>query len=372
MHPDIEEPAPRNIALDKPVRAAVIVLAVLAVLTALSVASVFVVPVILSILLALVFSGPCRWLKRRGIPQPVSAAAIVLSLLSGVAFFAAALAIPVAGWIEDAPRMAQEVEWKLRNLSGMAAAVVEAEEQITEAAATAAAADADAGGGPLEVVVEERGPLTEVALGAPLIVAQTVFVLILTFFILASGSLFHERLVAVMPSFSDKRRAINIAYDVEREVSRYLLHITLINAGLGIAVGMALGALGMPNPMAFGLLAFVMNFVPFVGALVGLVLSFAVALVNLPSLFDAFVVAGVYFMLTSIEGQVITPWMVGRKLRLNTVVILIAVAFWAWLWSIMGMIMAVPLLVTMSVLCKHIDALKPMGQFLAGPGPNRD
>ncbi|APX13658.1 hypothetical protein BWR18_03185 [Tateyamaria omphalii] len=345
------------------------VLAVLAVLAALSFASVFVVPVILAILLALVFSGPCRWLRRRGIPQPVSAAAIVLSLLSGVAFFAAALAIPVAGWIEDAPRMAQEVEWKLRNLSGMAAAVVEAEEQITKAAATAAAADE--GNGPLEVVVEERGPLTEVALGAPLIVAQTVFVLILTFFILASGSLFHERLVSVMPNFSDKRRAISIAYDVEREVSRYLLHITLINAGLGIAVGIALGALGMPNPLAFGLLAFVMNFVPFVGALVGLVLSFAVALVNLPSLFDAFVVAGVYFTLTSIEGQVVTPWLVGRKLRLNTVVILIAVAFWAWLWSIMGMIMAVPLLVTMSVLCKHIDALKPLGEFLAGPGPDR-
>lgn len=263
--------------------------------------------------------------------------------------------------------MAQEVEWKLRNLSGVAAAVVEAEEQITEAAAAAA----DQTNAPLEVVVEQRGPLTEVALGAPLIVAQTVFVLILTFFILASGSLFYERLVAVMPNFADKRRAISIAYDVEREVSRYLLHITLINAGLGVAVGLALGALGMPNPMAFGLLAFAMNFVPFVGAMVGVVLSFAVALMNLPSLFDAAVVAGVYFLLTSIEGQVVTPWLVGRKLRLNTVVILIAVAFWAWLWSIMGMIMAVPLLVTMSVLCKHIDALRPLGEFLSGPGEAR-
>nr|WP_275041500.1 AI-2E family transporter [Tateyamaria sp. ANG-S1] len=342
-------------------------MACLALLTALSVASVFVVPVILSILLALVFSGPCRWLKRRRIPEPLSAAAIVLSLLSAVGFFAAALAIPAAGWIEDAPRMAQEVEWKLRNLSGVAAAVVEAEEQITEAAAAAA----DQTNAPLEVVVEQRGPLTEVALGAPLIVAQTVFVLILTFFILASGSLFYERLVAVMPNFADKRRAISIAYDVEREVSRYLLHITLINAGLGVAVGLALGALGMPNPMAFGLLAFAMNFVPFVGAMVGVVLSFAVALMNLPSLFDAAVVAGVYFLLTSIEGQVVTPWLVGRKLRLNTVVILIAVAFWAWLWSIMGMIMAVPLLVTMSVLCKHIDALRPLGEFLSGPGEAR-
>ena len=95
-------------------------------------------------------------------------------------------------------------------------------------------------------------------------------------------------------------------------------------------------------------------------------ISFAVALVALPTAFDAFVVAAIYFALTSIEGQLVTPWLVGRQLRLNTVVILIAVAFWAWLWSVMGMIMAVPLLVCLRVLCRHIAPLQPLGEFLAG------
>lgn len=261
--------------------------------------------------------------------------------------------------------MALEVERKLKDISGVAAAVAEADRRIEEAAAGAASSKDQ----PVEVVIDDSsGPLTTVAVGAPLIVAQTVFVIILMFFILASGSLFYERLVNVMPSFADKKRAIQIAYDVEQEVSRYLLAITCVNAGLGLAVGISLAMLRMPNPLAFGLLAFVLNFVPFVGAIIGVVVSFGVALITLPTLSDALIVAVAYFALTAVEGQFITPWLVGRHLSLNTVVILISVAFWAWLWSVMGMIMAVPLLVTFRVLCSHIDTLKPFGEFLSGPG----
>lgn len=186
------------------------------------------------------------------------------------------------------------------------------------------------------------------------------------FFILASGSLFYERLVRVMPTLKEKKKALKIAYDIERDVSRYLLAITAINAGLGLSIGTAMWFLGMPNPLAFGLLAFMLNFVPFLGAIGGVIISFGVALVALPTAFDAFTVGAAYFALTSIEGQLITPWLVGRHLRLNTVVILIAVAFWAWLWSIMGMIMAVPLLVCLRVFCKHVAPLRPFGEFLAG------
>ncbi|KIT17061.1 AI-2E family transporter [Jannaschia aquimarina] len=341
---------------------AIIVLAILAVLAALAVARVFVVPVIMAFLLALVFSPLCRWFRRRGVPEPVAALAIVLGLLAGLAATSFSLALPVSGWLEDAPGIAREAERKLRVLAGYAEAVSEAGRQIEEAAASGEGTEA----APVEVVIAEQGPLTTVALGAPLIVAQTVFVLILTFFILASGSLFYERLVRVMPTLTEKKRALQIAYDIERDVSRYLLSITVINAGLGLAVGLAMALLGMPSPLAFGLLAFALNFVPFLGAIGGVAISFAVALVTLPTAFDAFVVAAVYFALTSVEGQVVTPWLVGRRLRLNTVVILIAVAFWAWLWSVMGMIMAVPLLVCLRVLCQHVEPLRPFGEFLAG------
>lgn len=340
----------------------IICIGLLAVLGALAIARVFVVPLILSFLLALVFSPLCRWLRRRGVPASVSAFGIVFLLLVGTSATTVSLAIPVSEWIDDAPRIAREAERKLRTLVGYAEAVTEASEKL-EAAASGKKKGAEA---PVEVVIAEQGPLSIIALEAPLIVGQVIFVLILTFFILASGSLFYERLVNLMPTFKEKKRAIQIAHDVEAELSRYLFSITAINAGLGVAVGIALALLGMPNPLAFGLLAFALNFIPYLGAIGGVIISFGVAIVVLPEAYDAFLVAGVFFLLTSIEGQIITPWLVGKRLRLNAVVILISVAFWAWLWSIMGMIIAVPLLVTTRVLCRHIEPLQPLGEFLAG------
>lgn len=346
----------------------VVILAAMAVLTALAVARVFLVPVILALLLALVFSPLCRWLWRRGIPEALSAAAIVLLLLMGIVATSTTLAVPVATWIEDAPQITREVERKLRSITGLAEAVIKASEEVEKATKPT---NGD-GNEPVEVVVQEPGALSVIAFGAPLIAAQTAFVLILLFFVLASGNLFYVRLVRVMPTFADKKRAIAIAYDIERELSRYLLSITAINAGLGVAVGAAFALLGMPYPLLFGLLAFALNFVPFVGALIGTVLAFAVALITLPTVWDAFLTAAVFWSLTAIEGQFVTPWLVGRQLRLNTVVILVAVAFWAWLWSVMGMLMAVPLLVSFRVFCRHVPQLSALEEFLSARDPDRD
>lgn len=341
---------------------AVIILAVLAVFAALAMARSFLVPVILAFLLALVFRPLCRWLRRRGIPEPLSAGAIVLVLFVAIVTVSGSLAVPVSEWIDDAPRIALEIERKLKDISGVAEAVIKVDEQVERA--TKSVADSESSG-PVEVVVRERGPVTVIALGAPLVAAQVVLVLILVYFVLASGSLFYERLVQVMPTFADKKRAISIAYDIEREVSRYLLSITLINAGLGVAVGTAFALLDMPTPMLFGLLAFALNFVPFIGAIIGTGLSFAVALVSMDTAADALLVAATFWALTAVEGQFVTPMLVGRQLRLNTVVILISVAFWAWLWSIMGMLMAVPLLVSFRVLCRHVPQLSAVEGFLS-------
>ncbi|MEJ6390574.1 AI-2E family transporter [Gymnodinialimonas ulvae] len=340
----------------------VLIIAFLAVIYSLAVARVFIVPVILAFLLALVFSPLCRWFRRRGVPEPVSAGAILLGLVAGLFIMTLSLAAPVSQWIEDAPFIAQELQQKLRGLAGIAEAVAEANEQVQEVADPSDDEIDD----PMEVVVRSGGPLTSVAYGAPVILGQTAFVLLLLYFILASGPLFYERLVRVMPTLADKKRAVRIAYDVEREVSRYLLTITVINAGLGAAVTVSFSLLDMPSAVVFGLLAFALNYVPFIGAIIGTFLTLAVALVTKDTATAAFLVAFTYWALTSIEAQVVTPLAVGRRLKLNTVVILIAVAFWAWIWSIMGMLMAVPLLVTLRVFCDHVPQLKPVGAFLSG------
>ncbi|MBV7379985.1 AI-2E family transporter [Maritimibacter dapengensis] len=337
-------------------------LALLALITALALAREFLVPVLMAFLLALVFSPMCRWLRRRGIPEPVSATVIVAALIGGLAAAITAFAMPISDWVQHAPDHMREIEEKLQSWSGVAEAVSDAGKEIENAADAASGSE-----GATEVVVREGGPMSRIAFEAPLVAAQTALVLIVLFFVLASGNLFYERLVRVMPTFADKRRALTIVYDVEREVSRYLLSITIINAGLGVAVAIALSLLGMPSPLIFGLLAFALNYVPFIGALVGAALVFSVGLVSQDTSFDAILAALTYWGLTAIEGQFITPMLVGKHLRLNTVVIIISVAFWAWLWSVMGMLMAVPLLVTFRVFCKHVPQLWAIEEFLSGP-----
>jgi predicted PurR-regulated permease PerM len=195
-----------------------------------------------------------------------------------------------------------------------------------------------------------------------------VFTLILMFFLLSSGDMFYEKLVHVMPTFSDKRRAVRIVYDIERKLSRYLFTITVINAALGASIGLAMWWFGMPNPVLFGIIGFLLNFVPYLGAIVGVTVAMVVGFVTLDEAQQALIAGGVYFALTSIEGQFVTPYFVGRSLRLNTVVVFLSVTLFAWLWSVVGMLVATPLLVTVRAFCDHIPALEGFGHFLSARG----
>ena len=217
-------------------------------------------------------------------------------------------------------------------------------------------------------MVEERGAAMTLAMTAPTVLAQIVLTLVLLFFLLASGDMFYEKIVHVTPRFSDKRRAVRIAYDIERRLSRYLLTIAIINAGLGCAIGLAMWAIGMPTPLLFGVIGFVFNFVPYVGAVAGVVIVTAVAIVSLDTVGLALLAGALYFACTTVEGQFVTPYFVGRALRLNVVVVFISVTLWAWLWSVVGMLVATPMLVAIRTFCEHIPALEPFGDFLSGRG----
>jgi predicted PurR-regulated permease PerM len=200
----------------------------------------------------------------------------------------------------------------------------------------------------------------------PQLIAQLFFTLILLFFLLASGDMFYEKIVHVMPTWSDKRLAMRIAHDIERKLSHYLSTITFINAGLGVAVGSAMWLLGMPNPILFGVLAFALNFIPYVGALAGVILALVVGIVSLPNVYDAVLVAAVYLLLTSLEGQIVTPHLVGRRLRLNTVVVFVSITLFAWLWSVVGMLVAMPLLLALRTFCEHIPSLNAARRLPVG------
>ncbi|WP_158583409.1 AI-2E family transporter [Salinisphaera sp. Q1T1-3] len=339
----------------------VIGLFLFAAVAVLSLAKEFLVPVLMAFLLSMVFAPIRRVFDRRGVPSALSAVVIVTLLIMLVVGLMSALIVPASEWVDAAPKIERQIQQKVTRVSQSFNGLIEIDRHISrmtgQSDETPPAAPTGEGNG--------RSMAASAMMLAPSIVAQLVFTFVLLLFLLASGDMFYEKLVHVFSRFSDKRRAIRIAFAIERKLSRYLMTITLINAGVGVAVGLAMSLLGLPDPALIGLVTFILNFVPYLGPFAGIVLVAAIAAVDFDWLGWAGIAAAVYLVITVIEGQFATPYFVGRNLRLNTVVVFVAVSFWAWLWSVIGMIVAVPVLVAVRTFCEHIDGLNPLGDFLS-------
>jgi predicted PurR-regulated permease PerM len=326
----------------------------------------FLVPVVVACLLTLMFTPLRRFLNRLGAPSWFCAVIVLASLLTAGTVGVATLSGPVAQWIEDAPSIGWRVEQKIRNLRKPVESIVEAGKKVDELADGKAAPDTQ------KVQVKEKSMIQRIAASAPGVAAQIAFVLVLLFFLVASGDMFYEKLVHVLPTLTDKRRALKIAFDIEQRLARYFSTVALINATLGVVIALAMSVMGMPSPALLGLIAFLLNFIPFVGSIIGVCLVTVIGIVALPELWMALTAGSIYLTLTAIEGQLITPYFVGRSLKLNTVVVFLSVALWAWLWSAVGMFIAVPVLVVIRVFSEHIPALGPLGDFLSARGVETD
>lgn len=322
----------------------------------LSYAKSFFVPVVLAFLLTMVFSPVRRVCDRRGIPAPLTSTLIVAGLLIAAVGILGTLSLPVTGWIERAPEITAQIRTQASDVSGALSGVFEAADRLR--ALTRPGEDVE------RVATAQGGYAFDIATLVPSVMAQIVFTLVLLFFLLASGDMFYEKLVHVIPRFSDKRRAMSVVRDIERKLSRYLFTITVINAGLGVAVGTAMWLVSMPSPIVFGMIAFLFNFIPYLGALAGVAIAAAVALVSFDWVGWSPIVGAIYFGLTTVEGQLVTPYFVGRNLRLNTVVVFLSVTFWAWLWSAVGMVVAVPLLAALRTISNHVDGMGGLADFL--------
>lgn len=317
-------------------------------------------PVVLAFLLAITFSPIRRAMEKIRIPSGIAAALITVGLLLGLIGAFAGVSAPLGDYVANAPQYLADAEDKLRSVSETVEKVQTVGEGVERAAQQEAADEVQT------VKVREPGVAERAASVAPIILAQIVLTLALLFFILASGDMFAEKIVHSIARFQDKRRAVRIIRDIETKLSRYFFTITVINAGLGVAIALAMWALGMPHPYLFGLFAFVFNFVPYIGAVLGVGIATVIGIVTFDEVTSALFAGFVYFLLTSFEGQFVTPYAVGRSLRLNTVVVFIAVAFWGWMWSVIGMIVAMPILIALRVFAEHIPTLYSFGDFLSG------
>jgi len=330
---------------------------VLAVLGFLYFAQQLVVPIVLAVLLNFLLSPFVRAAQRCCVPRPVSGVVLVCSLGAAVLLGVYALSQPASRFIEDLPNELRILDQRLEGVSGSLEQLTETArevEEVTIGDEEAAAAPARPG-----VVQMAFGYAQSLGIGA-------LAAVILLLFLLCSGEIFLHKLVRVLPTLHDKRLAVEIFRQIEREVSHYLLTITLINAALGATAGLLLWLVGTPTPALWGAMVGVLNFIPYLGPGMAMVVLAFVGLTSFDSLMMAAVPPLIVLGLNIVEANIFTPLALGKRLDLNPVMIFLALSFWGFLWGIPGMVLAVPLLVMLKIVSDHIEPLAPLREFLSG------
>jgi predicted PurR-regulated permease PerM len=331
---------------------------VLAALYTLYFARAFFLPIVLAVLLDFLLSPLIRALKRARVPEPLGAALVIVGLLgtAGVAVYG--LVGPAREWGAKLPASMREAENRLRKLRTPVEQVSKTAEQVEQVAKV------DNGAKTQEVVV--KGPtLTERLFGTTqTLIASAFEVVILLYFLLAAGDLFLQKLIKVLPQFRDKKKAVAIARETEASISTYLVTVTLVNLALGLAVGIVMFLLKMPNPLLWGALAALAEFIPYLGASAVVTLLTLAGLVTFEQVGHALLIPAAYLGVNVLQSQLLAPLILGRKLTLNPVAIFVGLVFWWWIWGVPGAFIAVPLIATFKIFCDHIEALAPIGEFL--------
>jgi len=331
---------------------------ILAMLYTFHFARALLMPIILAILFSLLLSPIVGWLRKLRLPEPVGAALVMVALVSGIVFAIYTLAEPAAQWLDKAPESLSTAESKLRKLKQPVADVQRAAEKIEAMTQLQAAKK------PREVVVQTPGLGAFITSRTPYLITGLISTLVLLYFLLASGDLFMRKTVRLIPTWRDKVHAVEVGREIQRELGRYFFTVTLINGALGIATAIAMRALGMPNPLLWGAMAMLLNYIPYLGPSTTLAVLSMAAVMSFDDLNRIWPVPAVFLALVVLEGQLIQPIVVGRSLRLNPVMVFVAFLLLGWLWGIAGMFLAVPILVTLKVICDHVERFAALAEYL--------
>lgn len=323
----------------------------------------FLIPLTAAMLGFLVILPIERWLTRRMVPSALTAASVTLGLGAVISFVLLTVSTPILTLIDDLPRMIDNLRYDMANMGGE---TIEKIEEATEAAAEILEGEDEPQQTTITLNEEAGSMLAPILSRAPALGAQLVLTLVLLFFMIASGASFLRKLVIVAPNLQEKRKAVLVVNTIAEKLGVYLGGITMINAGLGIAIGLAMWLLGLPNPIMFGFIAFAFNFVPFLGAIAGASLAGIVGYGEFGDPWDALIIFLIYMALTNFEGQFVTPYVLSGRLKLNPPIVFATVAFFAWIWSVIGMVVAVPILIAAKIILDEIPSTRGIGIFLGG------
>jgi len=345
------------------------VLAAAALMVTVRVAAPVLVPVLVSILLAYALEPLIAALATLRLPRPVAAIVVFVLLgLTGVGV-ARAARTQVNGFLTDLP---QEVANLQRALAtpptdgfGFIDQLKRAEDEFRRAATP---------GGPQGVarvsVVERRLDLRRYLLGTGyrlLVTGFDVFtIVVLTFLLVATGDLFRRRIVALAgPRLADRKITVEVLSAIDRQIERYLQTRVLISTIIATATATAMWTIGLEHPVIWGLVAGVLNVLPYVGPMTATALITLAAFLQFKTLEMTGLACGLATIIAAVEGNLITPWLTSRAGDLNTVAVMVALLFWGWMWGVWGLLLAVPILVTVKAASDHIDQLKPLGELVS-------
>ncbi len=319
-----------------------------------------VMPVFLACIIGMALKPLIRWLDSCRVPPPLSAAILLLLFVSAVVIGFAQLGRPAVAWMNEAPQHMTEVRHRVLKMVPRLAHLGEMAAAVNNLGAT----DDEQNKAPK--VELKASPVPGVFINwTGSFLAGLGETLVLLYLLLASGDLFLQKLVRVMPTLRDKKSAVEISREIQQNISRYLFSVTLINLGLGLVVCGGLYFMHVPNAPMWGMLVALLNFVPYFGPVVGIILLATVGLLTFDSLWQAILPPAWYLLLHLLEANLITPVLLGRRFTLNPVVIFVSLIFWTWLWGVPGALLSVPILVSVKVVCDRVPAMSHFSELLS-------
>jgi predicted PurR-regulated permease PerM len=329
-------------------------------LAALYVASSIILPVVLALVLNLLLQPAVRLLGRVHVPRAVGALLTVFLVIGALVGLVAALSVPAATWAERLPEGIPRLEAHLEVIKGPIQALQKIIQQAEQAA------DAPPGRGSIVSVRRDLGITGALFAGTRSVLDGLFTTVLVLYFLLVAGNIFLRRIVEILPTFSNKRQAVDISQQIQEDISAYLVTITAMNAAVGVATAVAMYLCGLGDPLLWGTTAFLLNYIPIIGPLFGVCIFVLVGLLSFESLWWALLPPAIYLGIHLVEGETLTPMLLARRFTLNPVLIILSLVFWFWMWGVLGAILAVPMLAILKIISDRLRPLKALGHFLEG------
>ena len=348
--PADDAPAPAAPAPPRP-RAplSVVVIAVLAVGVVLWAAQGLILPVLLAMFFALIGNPIIRILRRAYVPRFVAALLLIVLGLSTTVLLGEQLVQPATEWIREAPRGIRQFAPKVRDMVKPVQEANQAAQRLAQAA----------GGEQRRVqVVQESGDPFRLLVTTPKLISSVLAVVLLTFFFMVYGENLQKHALALLPTRQQQKLTVDILTSIEREISRYVLTISVINVVVGVIIAGLLIWIDVPpqEALLWGTMAALLNFAPYVGPLIGILTLLVMGFLRYEN-WMALAPAGIYLVVHTLEGQLITPIVLGRSMRLSPLVLILSLMVFGWMWGIIGLLLAVPLLVCIKLVLSRVEGM---------------